>query len=191
MVKITKVYTKTGDQGQTSLAGNKRIAKNACRMAVIGDIDELNSHVGLVMELLKPIKKLHSVHEKCMRIQHELFNMGAQLAVLSEDRRTDTPIVRQQEIAQLENEIDVMNERLPTLTSFILPGGCEISAVLHIARTVCRRAERSMVDFSAMNQLDAEQLPYMNRLSDWLFVAARYVTYQLNEKEVLWNPKII
>jgi cob(I)alamin adenosyltransferase len=192
MVKITKVYTKKGDRGATNLAGKICISKNAPRMYIIGEIDELNTNIGYSVESMKLFESLQSLQVKCTRIQHELFNLGAQLAVLLKDRREDTPVIRQNNIIRLEKEIDEMNEGLPTLKSFILPGGCESSARLHLARTVCRRLERRLVDFSSEeNSLDGEELPYVNRLSDWLFVAARYVVHQLNKEEILWNPQII
>lgn len=189
MVKITKVYTRGGDKGMTHLAGGKRVSKMSLRIHAIGDVDELNAVLGWVVMAARNEKKLVELGNKLTRIQNELFNLGAQLAVLHEDRRENTPLVHQADIVRLESEIDKMNETLPELTSFILPGGGEISARLHLARTVCRRAERSILALMQNEELDNVELPYLNRLSDWLFVAARFSVKMLAEVETLWEPK--
>jgi len=192
MVKITKVYTRKGDSGQTRISGRHCMAKNNPRMIVIGELDELNSHLGFSIIAMKTHASLKVLVEKILRRQHELFNLGAQLAVLPKDRKINTPCLKKAHIVQLENEIDEMNKTLPILHSFILPGGCEASARLHLARSICRRAERSLVFLSSEDStLDGAELPYLNRLSDWLFVASRTITHQLNFEEILWNPKEI
>lgn len=188
MVRLTKIYTKTGDKGTTSLASNIRISKNSLRIGAIGDLDELNSFLGFSAATFSQYSSLDALKEKIIRIQNELFNLGSQLAVLQEKRRTNTPIIHQKDITKLENEIDEMNKTLPTLASFVLPGGCEIAARLHLARTICRRAERSLIALAKKEKLNGVEIPYLNRLSDWLFVAARYVNTKLNVNEILWQP---
>jgi cob(I)alamin adenosyltransferase len=191
MVKIIKVYTRTGDKGETGLAGGHRVSKKSLRIISLGILDELNANIGLVIAMMQVKKNLQELLTKFIAKQHEIFNLGAQLAVLPEDRRECTPIVNSKTIKILEQEIDTMNTVLPILNSFVLPGGSEISAMIHIARSVCRRAEISLVDLMQSSELEPEILSYINRLSDWLFVVARYVNFKLNEEEVLWNPKII
>lgn len=187
MVRITKVYTKKGDKGKTQIAAKIPLSKNSLRIHALGDIDELNAFLGFTAESLLH-QAVISLKTDILRIQNELFNLGAQLSVLPEYRRNDTPHIHQDDIKKLEDEIDDMNTALPPLTSFILPGGDEISARFHVARTVCRRAERTVIALSEIEQLDGTEIPYLNRLSDWLFVAARYVTSQLEIQENLWIP---
>ena len=187
MVKITQVYTKTGDKGTTALAGGKRIAKTSQRIEAIGEVDELNSFLGFAAASLTDDFK--ELQDKIIRIQNELFNLGAQLSVLAEDRRPNTPLLQESNIKTLEDEIDRMNANLPKLLSFILPGGGEISTRFHLARAVCRRAERAIVNLSENEKLDGTEIPYLNRLSDWLFVTARYVAQQLQVEEKLWHPE--
>lgn len=187
MVNITKVYTRTGDQGMTHLAGGKRISKMSLRIHAIGEVDELNALIGWVRVATRDNDQLEKMTHQLAQVQNELFNLGSQLAVLHEDRRENTPLIRQDDITRLEQEMDEMNEQLPALTSFILPGGGEIGARLHFARTVCRRAERALWALMQAEKLDNVELPYLNRLSDWLFVAARWTAKQLNEPETLWK----
>ncbi len=189
MVRINRVYTRTGDKGSTRLAGGQTISKSHIRIEAYGTIDELNAFVGWCATAAGQNSQLTKIHQQLLSIQQELFNLGSQLAVLPEDRRENTPMVTQANIERLEKEMDEMNERLSPLTSFILPGGGEIAARLHIARTICRRAERLLVHMVETGEtLDGTEIPYVNRLSDWLFVAARYVAHVLGEAEVLWQP---
>ncbi len=188
MVRISKIYTRTGDQGQTRLAGGQSVSKTSQRIEAYGTIDELNSALGLVGEALREQKKLAELRNKILRIQNELFNLGAQLAVLAGDRRENTPVIHSSHIDQLESEIDFFTSRVPSLKSFILPGGGEIAARLHLARTICRRAEREVIRLGETEPLDGTEIPYLNRLSDWLFAAARFVTRTLNIPENLWKP---
>lgn len=192
MVKITKVYTRTGDTGITGLAGGTRISKSSALINAIGDVDELNSTMSLVgVTAMEFQSQLQEILQKCLRIKHGLFNLGAELAVPFRDRRENTPCITADMVNQLEQEIDEMNSYLTPLTSFILPGGCEIAARLHLARSVCRRSERSLIRISSKEKNLGEYIiPYINRLSDWLFVAARYTMYRLNIKEILWDPSI-
>ncbi len=188
MVRITRVYTRTGDNGITRLAGGQEISKSHLRIESYGTIDELNAVIGWCAVAVNQYTELKDMYAQLMTIQQELFNLGSQLAVLPEDRRDNTPVVGSQNIKRLENEMDRMNETLPPLTSFILPGGGEVGSRLHIARTVCRRAERLLVRLAETGEhLDGTEIPYVNRLSDWLFVAARYAAHQLKEKEILWQ----
>lgn len=188
MVRITKVYTRTGDKGNTHLAGGQSIAKTAERIEAYGCVDELNSHLGLVAEALREETALEILHGQILRIQNALFDLGSQLAVLPEDRRENTPVINEEDVKRLEDEMDEMNEGLPALTSFILPGGGELSARLHVARTVCRRCEREIIRLANLEELDGTEIPYVNRLSDWLFVASRYAAYKQGIEETLWKP---
>ncbi len=190
MVKITKVYTKNGDQGTTQLAYGRSINKNTTRIELMGTLDELNSHLGFALVIINNIDGLMKLYRQGIRIQHEIFNLGAQIAVLPADKQPTTPQVTEMNTKRLEDEIDTMNEQLSHLNSFILPGGGEASSRFHLARAICRRAERTMVALA----LEDEQintscvLAFVNRLSDWLFVAARYVALEIGEEEVLWQP---
>ena len=189
-INITKVYTRNGDQGQTQLAYARAIAKNAVRICLMGEIDELNSHLGFALVTIKAITLLNNVHQQGLRIQNELFNLGAQFAVLPKDKKVTTPAVTTTNTELLEQELDMMNASLPHLKSFILPGGGEAAVRFHLARAICRRAERTMVGLAQQEQdtFIGTELPYLNRLSDWLFVAARYVAAQLDAEELLWQP---
>ena len=181
MVKLDKIYTKGGDKGKTSIVGGKRVSKNHERIVAIGSVDELNALLGLTLCYLK------NPHYKLIRlIQNDLFDLGADLA---------TPIRRKKNVLRInsnytnniEKEIDKINSSLSSLTSFILPGGNKASSLLHLARTICRRAERSVVRLRSKEQINDYTLVYLNRLSDWLFVASR-VENQENSTEVLWSP---
>jgi cob(I)alamin adenosyltransferase len=188
MVRITKVYTRLGDAGMTSLAAGQPIHKTAPRIEAYGGVDELNACMGLAAAALRGEARLAGLLARLLAIQNELFDLGAQLAVLHQDRRPDTPVIAPGQVARLEHEIDEMNAQVPTLRSFILPGGGETAVRLHLARTVCRRVERSVLRLGAAEPLDGTEIPYLNRLSDWLFVAARWAAAQLGEEELLWRP---
>ena len=188
MVSINRVYTRQGDGGMTHLAGGQRIHKTHLRIESYGEVDELNACLGLAAEGMRGEARLATLLGRTMRIQNELFDLGAQLAVLPEDRRPDSPRITAAQVERLEREIDEMNDAIPALRSFILPGGGEVAARLHLARTVCRRAERNALRFAAEEPLDGTELPYLNRLSDWLFVASRHASSQLELEELLWRP---
>ena len=190
MVKITKVYTRTGDSGETGIVGGKRLPKDHPRIEAFGSVDELNSVLGLVLSFLaqkdasKRRTKLKLIFEA---IQQKLFDMGSELATLPGDEY-DGQITMQAEDAEwLEAIIDAMNEELQPLKSFILPGGTSLNAYLHHARTVCRRAEREILKLKGIDLVSPEILKYINRLSDLLFVVGRWVTETLGEKETLWQ----
>lgn len=187
MVQINRVYTRTGDAGQTRLAGGQVVAKTAARIEAYGTVDELGAALGLVAEALRS-EDPASLRPRILRIQNELFDLGSQLAVLPEDRREDTPVLHQSDVDRLEAEIDAMNEGLPNLNSFVLAGGGEASARLHLARTICRRAEREALRLAAVEPLDGIEVPYLNRLSDWLFVASRTAAAAHGIAETLWKP---
>jgi cob(I)alamin adenosyltransferase len=189
MVEINKVYTRTGDQGETDLAGiGHRQTKNSARIHTIGDVDELNSALGLAIAAMTQ-DSLNTFKEQSHKIQHALFNLGSQLAVLPEDRQDNTPVVTQADTLWLETDIDRMNAYLTPLRSFILPGGGETAARLHMARSICRRAERSLVTLAQQDTLDGTELAFLNRLSDWLFVAARHANQAEKIKEPLWQTQ--
>ncbi|MCL6679771.1 cob(I)yrinic acid a,c-diamide adenosyltransferase [Sphingomonas sp. RG327] len=180
MVKLNKIYTRTGDKGTAGLVDGSRVSKAGLRMAAIGDVDEANAAVGAAIALLNPV-----VGERLRRVQNELFDLGADIATPGEIEGA-LRIVGSQ-VERLEQEIDAMNESLDPLTSFILPGGSAEVAALHLARTVVRRAERSAVALSQGEQVNPDALAYINRLSDLLFVAARFVASSQGG-DVLWQP---
>jgi cob(I)alamin adenosyltransferase len=185
---INRVYTRGGDKGQTALVGGQRIAKDDIRIEAFGTVDELNSFVGLarqsVSELAARAPGLAPLGAILRRVQHELFNAGSILATLPEDVHPRQARITAAEPAQLEREIDQMNEVLTPLRSFVLPGGCRLNAELHVCRTVCRRAERVCVTLAA----DPDVIRYLNRLSDALFVWSRWASLQLGAAETLWEP---
>jgi cob(I)alamin adenosyltransferase len=182
---INRVYTRRGDTGLTSLAGGQRLPKNDPRIEAYGTVDELNSFIGLARESARELPELASI---LLRVQHELFNLGSVLATLPEDVHPKQARITPVEIEQLEREIDRMNEALPALRSFVLPGGSRLNAELHICRTVCRRAERIGVGLLDTGQMDDLGLAYLNRLSDALFVWSRWASHQTGAPESLWEP---
>jgi len=178
-----KIYTKKGDTGQTSLFGGGDYSKDHPRITSYGTVDELNSVLGCVMtELtdqgLKPI---------LMEVQKQLFRLGAELATLEPSEKMQRGFLQQKEINTLEQQIDAWEQELAPLTHFILPGGHKAAAGLHLARTVCRRAERMTVRLFHQEAIRVEILKYLNRLSDWLFVFARLVNHRTAEQDVLWE----
>jgi cob(I)alamin adenosyltransferase len=182
---INRVYTRLGDSGETSLAGGQRVAKNDLRIDAYGTVDELNSFVGLARESARELPELSGI---LGRVQHELFNLGSILATLPADVHPKQARITAAESDQLEREIDRMNEGLPPLRSFVLPGGSRLNAELHVCRTVCRRAERVCVALAARTEVDEAVLQYLNRLSDALFVWSRWASHQLGTPEILWAP---
>jgi cob(I)alamin adenosyltransferase len=180
---INRVYTRRGDSGQTSLAGGQRLPKNDLRIEAYGTVDELNSFIGLARESTRELPELDRI---LRRVQHELFNLGSILATLPQDVHPKQARITPAESEQLEREIDSMNEGLPPLRSFVLPGGSRLNAELHICRTVCRRAERRCVALAT--EVDEEILKYLNRLSDALFVWSRWASHRLGVAEILWEP---
>jgi cob(I)alamin adenosyltransferase len=182
---ITRVYTRRGDTGQTRLAGGQRLPKNDARIEAYGTVDELNSFIGLARESARELSELHRI---LGRVQHELFNLGSILATMPGDVHPKQARITAADSEQLEREIDQMNEELPPLRSFVLPGGSRLNAELHICRTVCRRAERVCVTLAQSTELDEAILQYLNRLSDALFVWSRWASHRLGAAETLWEP---
>jgi len=182
LVKLNKIYTRTGDDGTTGLVGGERISKADPLMAAIGDVDEANSAIGVA---LASIDDDDGTATTLRRVQNELFDLGADLATPL-DRDGGLRVTAEQ-IDRLEREIDAMNEHLSPLASFVLPGGAAGAAQLHLARAIVRRAERSAVAATAETALNPKALTYINRLSDWLFVAARRLNNS-GASDVLWVP---
>lgn len=188
MVRLNKIYTRTGDAGTTGLGTGERVRKDALRISAYGTVDETNATIGVV--------RLHlgghpGLDAKLGRIQNDLFDLGADLCVPDRGEKPEFEPLRvsDDQVARLEAEIDEMNAELKPLKSFVLPGGSPASAALHVARTVSRRAEREMVALAAMENepVSAAALKYINRLSDYLFVAGRYVNDR-GKSDVLWVP---
>jgi cob(I)alamin adenosyltransferase len=188
-VAINRVYTRRGDDGSTGLAGGQRLAKNATRIEAYGTVDELNSFIGLARESVREagaaVAELGTI---LLRVQHELFNLGSELATLPEDLHPKQARITREDAAQLEREMDRMNEELEPLRSFVLPGGSRLNAELHVCRTVCRRAERVLVTLSTEGARVETPLQYLNRLSDALFVWSRWASHRLGTPETLWEP---
>ena len=186
-IALNRIYTRRGDAGETSLAGGQRVPKDSRRIECYGTVDELNAFVGraCVSAEESGVRDLVSV---LRRVQHELFNLGAILATRPEDVHPKQPRITAVEVEQLEKDIDAMNEGLPALRSFVLPGGCRLNADLHACRTVCRRAERAAVALAREEEVPPEAIHYLNRLSDALFVWSRWASRQLGAEEVLWDP---
>jgi cob(I)alamin adenosyltransferase len=185
MVKLTKIYTRTGDAGETGLVDGSRVSKADSRMAAIGDVDEANSAIGVALAatVAEPWQGMLA------RIQNEMFDLGADLATPGDDFEPSDMVLRvtADQVARLEGEIDEMNAQLEPLTSFILPGGAPAAAAVMLARAVVRRAERMAVAAAAETSLNPQALAYINRLSDHLFVMARAIN--ANESgEILWKP---
>jgi len=189
MVRINRVYTKAGDQGQTALVGGQKVSKASARVDCYGAVDELNAALGLVRTSLEGSLAGGELGPIVARVQNELFNLGAELATPDEERRARSPQVGEAHAARLEGEIDELNEGLPELRSFILPGGGEASAFLHLARTVCRRAERRVIALGRAESIGPLAAVYLNRLSDALFVFGRYAAASDGEAEPLWTPE--
>lgn len=185
---INRVYTRMGDAGETSLAGGQRVPKDSPRIEAYGTVDELNSFVGLARETAAGDRAVGALSEILLRVQHELFNLGSILATRPEDVHPRQARVTQAEISQLEAEMDRMNQGLPALRSFVLPGGSRLNAELHVCRTVCRRAERAVIELSRTEQVPAEAIQYLNRLSDAFFVWSRWASHKSGIAETLWEP---
>lgn len=177
--RLTKIYTRTGDQGETGMAGGGRVAKDSVVIHAIGDVDELNCILGLLA------CKVHAETELASGIkliQNELFDLGGELS-------SSHQLIGEQTITRLEQRLDQLNEGMPELKEFILPGGGEAGSLCHMARSVCRRAERQLVAASREQEISPVLLAYINRLSDLLFVMARYIAKQNGEPEVYWQSR--
>ena len=183
---LNRIYTKRGDDGETSLVGGQRVVKDARRIEAYGTVDELNAFTGAAC--VTAGEQVPALAAILRRIQHELFNLGSILATLPEDVHPAQPRITEAEITQLEREMDRMNADLGELRSFVLPGGCRLNAELHACRTICRRAERVVVALSREEATPPEAVRYLNRLSDALFVWSRWANHVLGRPEILWDP---
>lgn len=193
-----KVYTKSGDQGKTSLLGGERVTKCHQKVEAYGDVDELNSFVGFLVNSMNHefnsgnFSNLDEFISLLKKTQHILFNLGSELA--ASDKRSEQlkmPEIKDEDVSDLEKAMDKMDTELPKMTHFVLPGGCHSASVAHLCRTVCRRVERRIVKCYEDNfdKLPPNSLIYVNRLSDYFFVLARYLNLRKNEEEVLWIPE--
>lgn len=178
--RLTKIYTKTGDEGKTGLSDGSRVDKFSTRIEGLGNIDELNSIIGIILteELPSPIK------ENLNKIQHDLFDIGGELSI------PDHIVINEDKVLFLEESLDKINKTLPPLKEFILPGGSKESAYCHLARTVCRRSERVLFKLSKSEKINPVSLKYINRLSDYLFVLARFINKSNGVKDILWEKSI-
>jgi cob(I)alamin adenosyltransferase len=188
MVKLNKIYTRTGDAGTTGLGTGERVSKAAVRIAAYGTVDETNAAIGLARLHTRDLPDLDA---QLMRIQNDLFDLGADLCVPDRGEKLPYEPLRMtpEQSTRLEDEIDAMNAVLKPLNSFVLPAGSAAAAALHLARTICRRAEREMVALAAVEDepVSSAAMTYINRLSDYLFVASRYVNHKA-DGDVLWVP---
>lgn len=184
----SKIYTKTGDKGTTSLIGGTKVSKAHIRIETYGTVDELNSWIGMVNDQLK-----HKHSNKILKeIQDRLFTIGSSLACDPEkETKMKIPDLNESDIELLEKEMDRINEKMPEMRSFILPGGHMAISSAHVARCVCRRSERLCVSLQEQNMfVDPLVIKYLNRLSDYLFVLARFIGYRLKAKEIPWKPRV-
>ncbi len=179
--RLSKIYTRTGDKGSTGMGDGSRVEKDSVRVSAMGDIDELNSVMGMVITQCQP----GEVREMLVTIQHDLFNLGGQLTM------PDYELITADRVTWLEENLDVYNEDLPPLKEFILPGGGVAAAQCHLARAVCRRAERTLVALSREYDFNPNILAYINRLSDLLFVTCRVLSREAGEAEVYWQSERI
>lgn len=180
-----KIYTKTGDSGTTSLFGGKRVPKSELRIDTYGTVDELNSYIGLLRD--QPVNEKRK--EILVEVQDRLFTIGSILATEPGNTKVKIPHVNEADIQCLEKEIDAMEQTLPPMKSFVLPGGHPSVSFCHVARTVCRRAERLTVALNNAEKIDELVIKYLNRLSDFLFVLSRKMTQELGVEEAPWAPK--
>ncbi|MBI4821828.1 MAG: cob(I)yrinic acid a,c-diamide adenosyltransferase [Deltaproteobacteria bacterium] len=195
-IVINRVTTKVGDSGTTRLAGGQEVSKDDPRIEAYGALDELNAVLGVLIERLRDDQTDQQLVARLSRVQNEIFDLGGELAVLPQDRHPQQSLVSSSDIDRLEHELDEVNAELPTLRSFVLPRGAMAVALFHLARTVCRRAERALVTLSTAMRLPFgsaggerhETLVYLNRLSDWLFVMSRKAAKDAGVEEVLWRP---
>jgi cob(I)alamin adenosyltransferase len=192
MVRLNRIYTKAGDGGDTRLVGGQKVRKDALRIEAYGTVDELSACIGLARTALtvpNAPAEADALARVLARVQNELFNLGSDLATLPADRHPQQPVIEARHVTALEHEIDAWNASLPELRSFVLPGGGIVASYLHLARTVCRRAERQIVRLRDAEPIGDQTLPYVNRLSDALFVMSRHAARLYGESEPLWEPE--
>lgn len=189
-MRLTKIYTKIGDKGKTMLATGEKVDKFSDRIEAYGAVDELNSFVGELSDMLSSFSLETEFKPFLSTIQQELFDLGGELATPAAVLDTSKQqVITKEDISRLESEIDSFNETLAPLTNFVLPGGHVLNSKAHICRTICRRAERLIVKLSKTEEIRSESCIYVNRLSDWFFVFSRLLSNKLDVPEVLWNQK--
>lgn len=179
-----KIYTKKGDKGETALYGGKKVSKASLQVDAYGTVDELIAHIGHISEL--PVLK--SQHHILKQVQHTLFVIGSILASDPDKQKLFLPELNTEEIDNLEQQIDLISEKLEPLKYFVLPGGCIENTTVHLCRTVCRRAERKCVELSEICEIPTKLITYLNRLSDYLFILSRLVSKELKAPEIYWKP---
>lgn len=175
--RLTKIYTRTGDRGETGLGDGTRMPKDAARIEALGAVDELNSQIGLLLTEMLP----DDIRSHLTRVQHSLFDLGGELSI------PGYVLIGEAQVKHLEDCLDHYNAALPSLKDFILPGGCRAAALAHVARTVCRRAERALVRMGRESSVQPASLQYLNRLSDLLFVLARALNRAAHADDILWQ----
>jgi len=189
---IGRVYTRGGDEGETGLVGGQRVAKDGARIEAYGAVDELNSFVGAARATAEALVdrdgRVWALVPVLLRIEHELFNLGSILATLPADVQERQPRVTDRDVTRLETEMDRLNHDMAPLRSFVLPGSGRLNADLHLCRTVCRRAERSVVALARIESVPPEAIRYLNRLGDAFFVWSRWATHITGDPETLWDP---
>lgn len=181
-----KIYTKTGDNGTTSLIGGTRLSKSHVRIDAYGTVDELNSYIGLLRD--QPVNELR--RDLLKEIQDRLFTVGSHLASESGQTKRILPDLLETDVTFLETEMDKIDAQVPKLRAFVLPGGHQSVSFGHVARTVCRRAERSVINLAQQEEVEEIVIRYLNRLSDYLFMLCRAMTYELEIEEVTWHPRV-
>jgi cob(I)alamin adenosyltransferase len=181
-----KIYTKTGDKGQTSLIGGTRLPKHHIRIEAYGTVDELNSHIGLLRDVIED----KFTFDLLISIQDRLFTIGSHLAADPEKNKMQLPPIFEDDVVALENAIDTINDQVPEMKSFVLPGGHIHVSYCHIARCVCRRAERAVLRLAENEKVEEIHSKYLNRLSDYLFMLSRWITMDKKAIEMHWKPKM-
>jgi cob(I)alamin adenosyltransferase len=189
----TKIYTKTGDKGQTGLLGGTRVPKHDLRIQAYGTVDELNSHIGLVRDMITTQRTelidADAIKQLLIIVQDRLFTIGSHLAADPEKNKMALPPMHDTDVTELENAIDQINDRIPPMKFFVLPGGHITISHLHVARCVCRRAERLVIELNEAQLVLPLILVYLNRLSDYLFTLSRGIAFDLKAEETPWHPR--
>ena len=188
-MRLTRVYTRTGDDGTTSLATGERLPKDHIRIESYGTVDELNSVLALCLTHLENLSEEYKIliQNIIIATQNDLFNLGSDLATPIQNRFKNMKIISENEIIKIENTIDLLQKKLAPLSEFVLPGGGKLNAFFHLARTVCRRAERTVISFSKMDEINPSAVKFLNRLSDLLFVLSRFVQIESGLPENTWK----